>query len=76
MAHVASASQPITFVKMPQATVEQVLDPRTMQVLGKFLKRGLFATTSANLHEKRKELQTVSAVVPGNRWCVSSVAMP
>lgn len=25
-----------------RATVEQVLDPRTMQVLGKFLKRGLF----------------------------------
>ena len=25
-----------------------------MQVLGKFLKRGLFARTSANLHEKRK----------------------
>lgn len=27
-----------------KATVEQVLDPRTMQVLSKFLKRGLFAT--------------------------------
>ena len=27
-----------------EATVEQVLDPRTMQVLSKFLKRGLFAT--------------------------------
>lgn len=29
-----------------EATVEQVLDQRTMLVLGKFLKRGLFAAWS------------------------------
>jgi len=38
----AGISRNLGLTQDTRATVEQVLDPRTMQVLGKFLKRGLF----------------------------------
>lgn len=40
-----------------EATVEQVLDPRTMQVLGKFLKRGLFASTSGGTKLEQETME-------------------
>ena len=60
-----------------EATVEQVLDPRTLQVLSKFLKRGLFATqphecaSQSAVSKGVQQILTKKPVDPtrkGNNW--------
>jgi len=60
----ANAPRNLGLTQDTRATVESCLDPRTMQVLGKFLKRGLFS----NIHgciSTGKEANVYYATAPG-----------